>query len=72
MLDGRSKVTTASLDDAEKIYKSIDRKLARLRAMLDDIENSSKTEVNMQYWNSGLEADKKLDVFVRGIEAEDY
>ena len=72
MADGRSKQTTASVEDAEKIYKSMDRKLSRLRSMLDDFERLGKTKMKVEYWNSGLEAERKLDVFVRGIEAADY
>lgn len=71
MVDRRSRVTTASSDDAEKLYASMMRKLARMRVMLDDFESSGKTKLKMQYWNSGVEADKKLDVFVRGIEASE-
>ena len=71
MADRRSKVTTASVEDAEKLYASLMRKLNRLRVMLDDIESSGRTKVKMQYWNSGVEAEKKLDVFVRGIESSD-
>ncbi len=69
MTDGRSKQTTAPVEEIEKLYKSIERKLARMRVVLDDLEQSGKTKVKMQYWNSGVEAEKKLDVFVRGIEA---
>ncbi len=70
-MDGRSKLTTAAVDDAEKLYASLQRKLARMRVMLDDIKSQGKTKVKMQYWNSGVEADKKLDVYVRGIESSD-
>ena len=70
-MDRRSKVTTAQVDDAEKLYASLERKLARMRVMLDDIKSHGKTKLKMQYWNSGVEADKKLDVFVRGIESSD-
>lgn len=68
-MDGRSKLTTAKVEDIEKLYKALERKLSRLRAMLDEIESSGKKKVKMQYWHSGLEADGKLEVFVRGIEA---
>lgn len=59
MADRRSKVTTASVEDVERLYKALDRKLQRLRAMLDEIESSGKTKFKMQYWNSGVEADKR-------------
>lgn len=42
MVDRRSKLTTASVDDIEKLYKALERKLDRLRAMLDEIESSGK------------------------------
>ena len=71
MVDGRSKLTTASVEDIEKLYKALERKLSRMRVMLDDFEVSGKAKVKMQYWNSGVEADKKLDVFVRGIESSE-
>lgn len=70
-MDRRSKLTNATVEDAEKLYASLMRKVTRLRVMLDDIEASGRTKVKMQYWNSGLEADKKLEVFVRGIESSD-
>ena len=71
MVDGRSELTTAKVADIEKLYKALERKLARMRAMLDEIESSGKTKVKMQYWNSGVEANKKLEVFVRGVEASE-
>ena len=70
-MDGRSKLTTASVKDIEKLYSALDRKLTRMRAMLDDFQEHGRTKVKMQYWNSGVEADKKLEVFVRGVEASE-
>ena len=69
--DGRSKLTTASVDDIEKLYVALDRKMTRMRAMLDEFRDTGKSKVKLQYWNSGVEADKKLDVFVRGVEASE-
>ena len=71
MVDGRSKLTTASVGDIEKLYAALERKLSRMRVMLDDFQKQGKTKVKLQYWNSGVEADKKLDVFVRGVETSE-
>lgn len=70
-MDGRSKLTTTKVDDLEKLHAALNRKLSRLRTMLDEIQAAGKTKVGMQYWNSGVEADKKLDVFVRGVESSE-
>ena len=67
-MDGRSKLTTVSVKDIEKLRKALERKLSRLRAMLDEIEAAGKTKVRMQYWRSGVEADKMLEALVRGVE----
>ena len=38
MVDGRSRLTTVSVKDIEKLYEALERKLSRLRAMLVEIE----------------------------------
>lgn len=71
MVDRRSKLSTAKVEDIEKLYRALERKLSRMRAMLDEVEASGKAKVKMQYWHSGVEADKKLEVFVRGVEGSE-
>lgn len=68
MADKRSEVTTAAVADAERMYKSMHRKLKRMRVVLDELRSEGRTSIKLQYWNSGKIADKKLEVFVRGLE----
>ena len=69
MADKRSKVTEVAMKDAERLYTSMNRKLARFRAMLDECKG--KETMRLQYWNSGTEAERRFETFVRGVEDSD-
>ena len=47
--DGRSKLTTASVDDIERLCKSLDRKLSRFRTVLDEFRETGKSKEKLQY-----------------------
>lgn len=68
MADKRSEITKVKTEDLEQVYASLNRKLARLRVLLDDAKAAGKKSVSMQYFKSGEVAASKLDAFNRGVD----
>lgn len=57
-----SKMRMAVIEPAQAPQSVADREVKIMRVALDDIKESCKTKVKMEYWNAGVEADKKLPI----------